>query len=62
MDIVTIDLDYHVRTDNCTGGTACAVSIVCSLDYARDRLGREVTVFIGFFGNDDAIFRAHHHT
>ncbi len=49
-----IHLDYHLRTDNGTCGTAGTVNIVC--------LSRKVTVFIGFLGYDDAIVRAYHYT
>ena len=49
-----IHLDYYLRTDNGTSGTAGAISV--------GRLSREVTVFIGFFGDDDAIVRTYYYT
>ncbi len=49
-----IHLDYHLRTDNGTSGTAGAISV--------GRLSREVTVFIGFFGDDDAVLGTYYHT
>ena len=46
--------DYGFRTNNSTGSAARTVRIV--------GLGREETVFIGFFRNDDAALRTCHYT
>ena len=45
--------NYGFRTNNGTGSAACAVRIV--------GLSREETVFIGFFGDDDAALRTCHY-
>jgi hypothetical protein len=47
--LLTKDLDYNVRTDNGTGGTACAIGVGC--------LGGEIAAFIGLPGYDDAALR-----
>lgn len=46
-------LNYGFRTNNGAGSAACAVRIV--------GFGREETVFIGFFGYDDAVLRTYHY-
>lgn len=48
--IIAEHLDYRFRTDDGAGGTARTISVVC--------LGGKVAVSVGFFGDDDAVFRA----
>ena len=48
---VTIYCDCGFRTDNGAGGTAGTIRVVC--------LSGEITVFIGLFGDYDAVLWAH---
>ncbi len=60
--VVAEHLNYRLRANDAAYCTARAVCVACSLDYARDRLGREEAVLVRFCTDFDAAFRAYHHT
>lgn len=56
--LVAVNFDYGFGADDSAGGAAGAV---CPLDYARGRLGGEVSALVGLIRDYDAILWADFH-